>query len=157
MLATNNRRKARLPVAIQVPMRPGIAFLPVASHVIKTPITSLCLLIVLLRRLAEGNRLDSSATALLEASKRQLMRLNDLVEQLLDVSRIATQRLAVHVDEVDLAEIVRDVCDRFRPQAEASRSPLHLGAVAPVRGWWDRFRIEQVLSNLLSNAIKYGR
>jgi two-component system OmpR family sensor kinase len=63
----------------------------------------------------------------------------------------------VNVDEVDLAEIVRDVCDRFRPQAEAARSSLHVVAGDAVRGRWDRFRIEQVLSNLLSNSIKYGR
>jgi len=142
---------------LQEAVRTRDEFLSVASHELKTPMTSLSLQIDQLRRMAESNRLDSSASALLEAAKRQLMRLNDLVEQLLDVSRIATQRLAVHVDEVDLAEVVRDVCDRFRPQAEASRSPLHVGAVAPVRGRWDRFRIEQVLSNLLSNAIKYGR
>ena len=142
---------------LQEAVRTRDEFLSVAAHELKTPMTSLSLQIDQLRRMAESNRLDSSAPALLEAAKRQLMRLNDLVEQLLDVSRIATQRLAVHVDEIDLAEVVRDVCDRFRPQAEASRSPLHVEAVAPVRGRWDRFRIEQVLSNLLSNAIKYGR
>jgi signal transduction histidine kinase len=140
---------------LQDAVRTRDEFLSVASHELKTPLTSLNLQIDHLRRLARTGRLDS-APALLEAAKRQLMRLNDLVDQLLDVSRIATQRLAVNVDEVDLAEIVRDVCDRFRPQAEAARSSLHVEAGDAVRGRWDRFRIEQVLSNLLSNSIKYG-
>jgi signal transduction histidine kinase len=142
---------------LQEAVRTRDEFLSVASHELKTPLTSLTLQIDQLRRLAAGGRAISSSAALLEAAKRQTVRLNDLVEQLLDVSRIATQRLAVHVDEVDLAEITRDICDRFRPQAEAARSRLHVEAQAPVRGRWDRFRIEQVLGNLLSNAIKYGR
>jgi len=102
---------------LQEAVRTRDEFLSVASHELKTPLTSLNLQIDQLRRMAQSHRLESSGPALLEAAKRQLTRLNDLVEQLLDVSRIATQRLAVHVDEVDLAEIVRDVCDRFRPQA----------------------------------------
>jgi len=141
---------------LQEAVRTRDEFLSVASHELTTPLTSLNLQIDHMRRLAQTDSLDS-APALLETAKRQLMRLNDLVDQLLDVSRIATQRLAVNVDEVDLAEIVRDVCDRFRPQAEAARCPLHVEAGDAVRGRWDRFRIEQVLSNLLSNAIKYGR
>ncbi len=142
---------------LQEAVRTRDEFLSIASHELKTPLTSLNLQIDQLRRLFRDERFDPSAPALLEAAKRQAVRLNDLVEQLLDVSRIATQRFALQVDVVDLGEIAHDVCDRFRPQAEAARSSLDVEADGPVRGRWDRFRIEQVLSNLLSNAIKYGR
>jgi len=142
---------------LQEAVRTRDEFLSIASHELKTPLTSLSLQIDQLRRKLRGGHLDPSTPALLEAAKRQMVRLNDLIEQLLDVSRIATRRLTVHSDDADLAEIARDICERFRPQAEAARSPLEVQADNPVPGRWDRLRIEQVLGNLLSNAIKYGR
>ena len=142
---------------MQEAVRTRDEFLSIASHELKTPLTSLSLQIDQLRRKLRGGHLDPSTPALLEAAKRQMVRLNDLIEQLLDVSRIATRRLTVHSDDADLAEIARDICERFRPQAEAARSPLEVQADNPVPGRWDRLRIEQVLGNLLSNAIKYGR
>ena len=153
LVAALQRTEAQLQEAV----RTRDEFLSIASHELKTPLTSLNLQIDQLRRLHREGRFDGSAPALLDSAKRQAVRLNDLVEQLLDVARIATRRFALVLDEVDLAEIARDVGERFRPHAESSRSSLEVEADRPVRGSWDRFRIEQVLSNLLSNAIKYGR
>jgi signal transduction histidine kinase len=87
---------------------------------------------------------------------RATERLTRLVDSLLDVSRIATQRMDLHVEECDLAEIARDTIDRVSEQARASGSELRLSCSTPVEGSWDRLRLEQVLTNLLSNAIKYG-
>jgi signal transduction histidine kinase len=159
-LRDSNHHVAALEVIeaqLQEAVRTRDEFLSIASHELKTPLTSLTLQIDQLRRMFRDGRVDRSTPALLEAAKRQAVRLCDLVEQLLDVSRIATRRLPIHVDEGDLAEIARDVSERFRPQAETALSPLHFEADGPVRGRWDRLRIEQILSNLLSNAIKYGR
>jgi signal transduction histidine kinase len=75
---------------------------------------------------------------------------------LLDVSRIATPRLDLHVEDCDLSEIARDTLDRVAEQARAEGSATRLCSDGPVVGRWDRLRLERVLTNLLSNAIKYG-
>ena len=57
-------------------------------------------------------------------------------------------------EELDLTELVGSVIDQVR--GESSDGQIQFGDRKPVVGWWDRLRVEQVVSNLLSNAIKYG-
>jgi signal transduction histidine kinase len=132
-------------------------FLSIASHELKTPLTPLTLQIdELCRVLQKRSSVDPSLLPLLDSAKRQTRRLAALVEDLLDVTRISSQRLVLRLEDVDLCALVRDTMDRFRPQAEAAHCPLHVEACAVVVGQWDKLRIERVISNLLSNAIKYG-
>jgi signal transduction histidine kinase len=93
----------------------------------------------------------------LERCERQVRRLEVLIDNLLDVSRISSGRLTLQPEDVDLAEVVRDVSARFADQISASGSKLDLSVTGPVIGHWDRLRLEQVVTNLLTNAIKYGR
>jgi signal transduction histidine kinase len=72
------------------------------------------------------------------------------------VSRIAAGRLELHVEVVDLAQVVSEVGARFTDEAARVGSPLNVHAPAAVVGRWDRSRLDQVITNLLSNAIKYG-
>ena len=135
-------------------------FLTIASHELRTPLTPLQLQIEGLqravRKLNDGPDERVRFGQRLEMAARQLKRLTALVDNLLDVSRISGGKLELHVEELDLAELARDLAERFRPEAEAAPCRLVL-ELQPARGRWDRVRIEQVLSNLLSNAIKYGR
>jgi signal transduction histidine kinase len=91
-----------------------------------------------------------------EVMRRQVKRLSDLVNDLLDVSRISTGRLQLHLDEVDLALVAREVVSQFEPQAVKVGCLLELRTQERVVGRWDRLRVEQVVVNLLSNALKYG-
>jgi signal transduction histidine kinase len=132
-------------------------FLSIASHELKTPLTPLTLQIdELCRVVKKCSAVDSSLLPLLDSAKRQTRRLSALVEDLLDVTRISAHRLVLRLEEFDLCALVRDTMDRFRPQAEAAHSALHVEACAMAVGQWDKLRIERVISNLLSNAIKYG-
>jgi signal transduction histidine kinase len=88
----------------------------------------------------------------LDTLERQTERLARLVSDLLDVSRITAGKLTLHREAVDLAEIAREMVERY---AGASRSRIELRAV-PTLGNWDRVRLEQVATNLLANAVKYG-
>ncbi|WP_395813359.1 sensor histidine kinase [Archangium minus] len=92
----------------------------------------------------------------LTGMERGVGRLSVLVDELLDVSRITSGRLVLHLEDVDLAELVREVVERIRPEAERVGCELRLQVPGPVVSRWDRLRLEQVLSNLLSNALKYG-
>ena len=136
-------------------------FLSVASHELRTPLTSILLrLEALLRNVVEGRMPDRSGLVTsLTVVLRQSRRLSDLVNQLLDVSRIhrGDLDLELKLEEVDLAEVLRDVCARFAGDLLRAGSTLSLAASSPAKGRWDRGRIEQVITNLLSNAIKFAR
>ena len=83
-------------------------------------------------------------------------RLADLVETLLDVSRIATGGISLIYSRFDLVQAAKDVVERFQEQANQSGCEIALRAEGPVIGEWDRLRVEQIFTNLISNAIKYA-
>jgi signal transduction histidine kinase len=105
--------------------------------------------------LARTARTDDSAPNLkarLEKASTVGKRLEKLIDQMLDVSRISAGRLRLDPEPVDLSELVREIVERYRDDATVEM------ALAPdVAGVWDRTRLDQVVSNLLANAIKYGR
>ncbi|RKH72331.1 sensor histidine kinase [Corallococcus aberystwythensis] len=135
-------------------------FLSIASHELKTPVTSLQLSVQGLMRLGRTGALRTASveavTHSLEVIERQAKRMAKLVNTLLDVSRIHAGRLELEFEEVDLAALVRDVAARFAPELATSGTRLLVHADTPVPGVWDRSRLDQIVTNLLSNAIKYG-
>jgi two-component system, OmpR family, sensor kinase len=94
----------------------------------------------------------------LDVMDRQVVRLTNLVQSLLDVARIAGGRLELTPEDLDLGALVTEVAERFSGEAEQSGCPLSVEIHSDVslRGLWDQTRLEQVVINLLSNAIKYG-
>ncbi len=134
-------------------------FLSVASHELKTPLTSLKLRVQGLVQHAppvadpvEAARLGKS----IELAERQVRRLEKLVNNLLDVSRIAVGRFPLQREEVDLVPLVHNVIGQFSAEIARSGSDLTLELPARAFGLWDPMRLEQVAVNLLSNAVKYG-
>jgi signal transduction histidine kinase len=130
----------------------------VASHELRTPLTSLKLEVANLSRIARRTGPDGAARLVAKVEKidSQAARLHRLIDELLDVSRIAAGRLELHVEVVDLAQVVNEVGARFTDEAARVGSMLNVHAPAAVVGRWDRSRLDQVITNLLSNAIKYG-
>ena len=128
-------------------------FLSIASHELKTPLTALQLQLGNIR--PETARPGELATRI-DRAKRIGDRLARLIDELLDVSRIATGTLHVSLERFDLAEVVRDTVERLRDEAANAGCVLEVDARAPIQGAWDRLRIEQVLTNLISNALKYA-
>ena len=70
------------------------------------------------------------------------------------MSRITAGRLDFEPEEVDLVQVVRDSVERLREEATRVGTPIVFGADTAVQGFWDRLRLEQVVTNLLTNAIK---
>ena len=133
-------------------------FLSIAGHELKTPLTSVMLNLhamdVALQ--ARLNIDDDRVLARWQALGRELRRLDRLVEQLLDISRITAGKMPLIPERVDLGELVREVVDRFwSPSMEPGI--IDVKQTGPVEGFWDRWRLDQILTNLLSNAIKYGQ
>jgi PAS domain S-box-containing protein len=129
-------------------------FLSIASHELRTPLTPLRLQTQVLRRLLANGETPApeKLASSLDTLDRQTDRLGRLVNDLLDVSRITAGKLTLHREPLDLADVAREVVERY---AGASRSRIELRTL-PAPGSWDRVRLEQVATNLLANAIKYG-
>lgn len=152
--------RSRLYQEAQEAIRARDVFLAVASHELKTPLTSLqlCLQQGLrgLRSLESAPPVCARVLTQLGLAEQQARRLRTLMDELLDVSRLANRGVGLNLEQVDLAELARAVVAREEERAARAGSTLVLEARGPVEGRWDASRLEQVLLNLLSNAIKFG-
>lgn len=128
-------------------------FIAVASHELKTPITSLKMYTQVLQKQAARTG-DGSAGRSLEKMDTQLNKLTRLVNDLLEVSRIQQGRLEFQEEAVDLNEVVQEAMEQVRPSSEKHTIRLEGQIDQPV--WGDKERIGQVVTNLLMNAIKFS-
>jgi len=156
-LAINNAKLYRqLSEAVKV----RDEFLSIASHELKTPLTTLKLQQqIRTRRLALGDFSKFTPEALIrmfEGDHRQINHLNRLIENMLDISRINSGRLTLHGEPTDLCSIVEEVVERSSEQISVSGNAFSMNLCSDLIGKWDRFRLEQVVTNLLMNALKYG-
>jgi signal transduction histidine kinase len=150
----------RSEAALRDALRIRDEFLTIASHELKTPLTALQLNLNGAARIAGQNGNGSSETLekirdRLSRTMRGAERLERLVEELLDISRITTGRLTLVRESMDLGEAVTEVVDRFREAAQRAGSQIDVRA-EPIPAESDRTRIEQIVANLVSNAVKYG-
>ncbi|HXU05292.1 MAG TPA: HAMP domain-containing sensor histidine kinase [Polyangia bacterium] len=136
-------------------------FLSVASHELRTPITTLTLQIDGLSRMVHDQSppvpVPEKMSRRLDVTRRQVDRLAALVATLIDVSRITSGKVQVARQLADLVEVIRSVAERFGEEVLRTGSTLRFERHGPIWGNFDVSRIDQVLSNLLTNAIRYGR
>jgi signal transduction histidine kinase len=136
-------------------------FISVASHELRTPLTALQLKLQGIEQLMKkapspSDQTPNAMAPRLSSALKQTNRLNELVERLLDVSRIVSGRLRLEPEELDLAVLLADAAEALREQAQNAGTPLRITAAGDARGVWDRSRIDRMLTNVLSNAVKYG-
>jgi signal transduction histidine kinase len=133
-------------------------FASIASHELKTPLTTAQGYVDLLTRLIDRPELDRDRFGrYLGQLRTGLSRLGVLVADLLDTSRLQQGHLALRPAPCDLTALAREVLDRFAEVPErTARHTLAIEAPGPVIGEWDRDRLDQVITNLVSNALKYS-
>lgn len=135
-------------------------FLDIASHELKTPITSLKLQLELLqRRLSKKNELTQAETeqkVFLTKVDRQVNRLIKIVEQLLDVSRAERKQIDLDYEEISLLNLANSLIERLASDLQNAKCRIEVDIPYEIKGVWDPFRFEQTLENLLTNAIKYA-
>ncbi|WIG96777.1 hybrid sensor histidine kinase/response regulator [Myxococcus sp. SDU36] len=151
------RLQARAQAAVQL----RDEFLAIAAHELRTPLTALRLNLERVLHHLARTRGDTVSRKTVEASTapalRQLVRMQELLDTLLDVSRVGHRRMRLHLEMMDLAEAARDVAQRLAMQARAAGVALTLALPErPALLAGDRLRLEQVISNLLTNAFRYG-
>lgn len=128
-----------------------LAFVGAVAHDLKNPLAALK--VAVLRPARPGDpEAQERRTAL---ARRQIERMERMLGDFLELSRLEAGRLELRVEEVDVAGVARDVAELFE-----GTSPRHRLEVStppePVRARADRQRLEQILDNLVSNAIKYS-
>jgi PAS domain S-box-containing protein len=135
-------------------------FLSIASHELKTPLTSLKLQLQITRKQTnpEAGVLPQprQLARMLDVSSLQVNRLSTLIEDLLDISRIESGKLSYRFEPIDLAELAAEMVERYETHLRAAGCAVTLDASGPVMAMGDRSRLEQVVLNLLTNTAKYG-
>ncbi len=133
-------------------------FLSLASHQLKTPLTPLALSLQALARDA-AKQPDSSfahnVSAYIDTANRQVQKLSGLIAELLDVSLMASGKLTLVLESVDLGTVVRLVAARYQERAQRANCLLEVEAPG-VTGTWDKLRLEQVVAHLIENALVFG-
>jgi signal transduction histidine kinase len=93
---------------------------------------------------------------MIKRDERQIKAMIRLIDDMLDVSRMKSGTLSIRPGKVELMGLLERVVSDLSLQATAAGATLQLASHPPVEGWWDEFRIEQVIVNLLTNALRYG-
>jgi PAS domain S-box-containing protein len=135
-------------------------FMGIASHELKTPLTAMKLQMQMNQKMLEYEGVESfGAEALKKIFSRsinQVDRLTRLVDDMLDMSRISSDKLRMHFTQVDLSHLVKETVQSFAPQLQEVGIELHLNLQENIVLSLDEARMDQVITNLLTNVIRYA-
>src|SRR6185503_14882125 len=126
-------------------------FISIASHELKTPLTTLKAFFQLAGREMQPQQKSYNFFG---NANRQLNRMERLITDLLDVSRINSGKMEYNFEEFDIQKLLKDTIESAQQISPEHRLVLEESTAVNVNG--DRHRIEQVIVNLLSNAVKYS-
>lgn len=128
-------------------------FIGIASHELKTPLTSLkAYTQVLQSRFKDGN--DPTSLSIINKTELQVTKVIQMVTNLLDVTSLEQKRLSLNLRQFDINLLVSEVAESMQQAAKKHTIITELEPSAQI--WGDRERIGQVLTNLISNALKYS-
>lgn len=128
-------------------------FIGIASHELKTPLTSVKASLQLMQRVVKSSSSSDVLTKLVDQSARSLDKLGYLVEDLLNVTKINEGQLFLNKSDVSLTDLV-DECTQY-VRLDGTHS-ITITTDIELKVYCDAHRIEQVLINLINNAIKYA-
>jgi PAS domain S-box-containing protein len=167
ILATEIARRAALAIenaraysGAQAAIQIRDTFLSIASHELRTPLSTLTVIMSSLVRLAEQGKLLQLGPERLHdrlvKADRQAGQLGQLVDRLLDVTRLSSPEMRLELEDTDLAQLAAEVAARFDEEVERKGVSFTVSAEGPAFVPGDRARLDQVISNLVANALKYG-
>jgi signal transduction histidine kinase len=134
-------------------------FMSMIAHELRNPLNSVYLQAQLRRRMLAAPKPPDSQTMLkmVERDERQIRSMVRLLDDMLDVSRARTGKLAIVPAPYDLAASTTAVVEAIQEQANASGVTVTLAGPDTLPMVGDEFRIEQVITNLMTKALRYGQ
>jgi signal transduction histidine kinase len=135
-------------------------FMSMVAHELRTPLNTLFLETQLRKMQIDRGQQEAFNPEvwkkMVARDDRQIQSMIRLIDDMLDVSRIRSGKLSIRPGWTELSELLRRVVSDLCRQAADAGCDITLHAPVAVSGWWDEFRIEQVIVNLLTNALRYG-
>jgi len=130
----------------------------IAAHELRSPLSTLQLVLHRIARVIEKDETlpPGELAKRMAVMRRQTERIHVLVQNLLDMNMRKSELSSLDFERFDLCELVHDIAERWCDQAQQAGCALEVSVCDSIWGFWDRLRIEQVLTNLLANALKYG-
>ncbi len=128
-------------------------FMSIASHELKTPLTSMKASLQILERFARTSSEGHRIHPFISNSTKQVNRLIDLVNELLDVTKIQQGKLQLNKTIVSLPDLITEAVEEVKP---TSRHEYLIQKMPSAHVYTDRSRISQVIVNFLTNAAKYS-
>lgn len=130
-------------------------FVSVVAHDLRNPLQAILLQVDALIRHADGGDTAVVPVKALQRVQSGGERLSQMVDDILDASRLEASRLSLHPRAIDLVDAVDALLDRIRPTLDGHRTEIEVeGAPLPVLA--DPARLDQILTNLIENAAKYS-
>ncbi|MFS2023903.1 ATP-binding protein [Massilia sp. GER05] len=145
---------------LQRSLRMRDEFMSLVAHELRTPLNTLFLETQMRSlQLKRGNLPafnPDQMNNMIKRDERQIKAMIRLIDDMLDVSRMKSGTLSIRPAKVELMALLERVVNDLSLQAAAAGANVVLAPHHPVEGFWDEFRIEQVVVNLLTNAMRYG-
>jgi signal transduction histidine kinase len=124
-------------------------FVAALTHDLRNPLSNAHIAAQLIEQSSDLGRIKELA----KQTTANLRRMDGMIQDLLDSARFQSgERLQLHLEEFDIQEVAKEVCEQFTALHGARFQLISRSA----RGWWDQEAIKRTMENLIGNALKYG-
>lgn len=132
-------------------------FISMASHELQNPLSVMKMQSQLLRLKASKQTLTAEdQLSSLKSIERQIQRLNIMIDDMTDISRLERGEFSLHCSTADLSALAKEVYQNYEGQLNAAGISARVEIENGIHGFLDATRIEQVMDNLISNVVKYA-